>query len=115
MECISTARFANVSIMNNAHFGNGGRIRGARHHQRYLSAAERGNVDGVKTDADPGYHQHVLGSFQLQFTEAGAAEGDTMNRRMLLELGLEIRLRDHVGELDEFDILACVEQHAALL
>ena len=96
-------------------FGDRGRIRSARHHQRHLAAAQRGNVDGIKADADPGHHLHVLGSFELRFAEPGAAEGDAMDRRMLLQLGLEIRGGDHVGEFDEFDVVPRVEQRPSLL
>ena len=96
-------------------FGNGGRIGGARHHQRDLAAAERRNVDGVEPDADPGHDQHVLGGFELGLAEAGAAEGDAMDRRMLLQLGVEIRLRDHVGKFDEFDVVSRVKQRSSLL
>ena len=96
-------------------FGDRGRVRGARHHQRHLAAAQRRNIDGVKADADPGHDQHVLGGFKLRFAEPGTAEGDAMDRGVLLQLGLEIPGRDHVGEFDEFDIVPRIEQRAALL
>ena len=96
-------------------FGNGRRIGGARHHQRDLAAAQRGNVDGVEPDADPGHHQHVFRGFELGLAEAGAAEGDAVDRRMLLQLGFEILLRNHVGKFDEFDVVSRVKQRSSRL
>ena len=91
------------------------RIGGARHHQRHLAAAQRGDIDGVVADADPGHHLHVPGSFELRLAKPGGAERHAMNRRVLLQHGLEIPGRNHVGEFDEFDVVPRVEQGAALL
>ena len=96
-------------------FGDGGGVRSARHHQRDLAAAQRRNVDGVEPDADPGHDQHVLGGLELGLAEPGTAERDTMDRRVLLQLGLEILCGDHVGKFDEFDVVPRVEQCASLL
>ena len=96
-------------------FGDRGRIGGACDHQRDLATAEGGDVDGVEPDPDPGHDEHVLREFELGFAEAGAAEGDAMHRRMLLQLGVEIRLRDHVGKFDEIDVVPRVEQRSSLL
>jgi hypothetical protein len=96
-------------------FGHGRRVGGARHHQWDLAAAERGDVDGVEPDADPGHHLHVLRSLELGLAEAGAAEGDAVHRRMLLQLGLEILLRNHVGKFDEFDVVSRMKQRSSRL
>ena len=87
-------------------FGDRRGIGGARDHQRDLAAAQRGDVDGVETDADPGHHLHVPGSLELRFAEAGGAERHAMDRRMLPELGLEIPGGNHVGEFDEVEVVA---------
>ena len=96
-------------------FGDRGRIGRACDHQRDLAAAERRDVDGVEADADPGHDEHVLRGLELGIAEAGAAERDAMHRRMLLQLGVEIRLRDHVGKFDEIDVVPRVEQRSSLL
>ena len=54
-----------------------------------------------------------LEDFKLGFAEAGAAEGDAMHRRMLLQPGVEIRLRDHVGKFDEIDVVPRVKQRSS--
>ena len=38
-----------------------------------------------------------------------------MDRRMLLQLGFEILLRNHVGKFDEFDIVSRVKQCSSRL
>ena len=94
-------------------FGNRRRIRGARDHQRDLAAAQRGNVDGVETDADPGHHLHVAGRLQLRFAEPGGAERHAMDRRVLPELGLEIACGNHVREFDEVEVVPCLQQSSS--
>ena len=96
-------------------FGDRGRIGGARDHQRDLAAAEGRDVDRVEPDPDPGHDEHVPGGLELGFAEAGAAERHAMDRRMLLQLGVEIRLRNHVGKFDEFDVVPRVQQRSSLL
>ena len=96
-------------------FGDRGRIGGARHHQRDLAAAERRDVDGVEPDADPGHHQHVLGGFELGLAEAGAAEGDAMDRRMLLQLGLEIPCEIMLGNSTSSMSSRASKQRSSLL
>ena len=81
------------------------RVGGARDHQRHLAAAERRHVDGVVADADPRHHLHVPGGFELRLAEAGGAERHAMDRRMLLQHGLEIPGGDQVGKFDEFDVV----------
>src|SRR5882757_5685249 len=81
----------------------------------HLAAAQRQNIDGVETDADPGHHLHVLGSLELRLAKARAAERHAMDRGMLSEHDLEILGGYHVWKFNEFDVIPRIEQRASLL
>ena len=114
-ECISVARLASVSIMNSAHSATEGELAVPA----TISGTLRRLRAGTSTASNPTpilvTTSMSLGGLELGLAKAGAAEGDAMHRRMLLQLGVEIRLRDHVGKFDEIDVVARVKQRSSLL
>ena len=114
-ECISVARLASVSIMNRACSATEGELAVPA----TISGTLRRLSAGTSTASNPTPIRVTtsmsLEDFELGLAEAGAAEGDAVDRRMLLQLGFEILLRNHVGKFDEFDVVSRVEQRSSLL
>ncbi|MGY4409099.1 hypothetical protein ACVWW4_000835 [Bradyrhizobium sp. LB7.1] len=101
--------------MNNACSATRGRVRAARDHQRHLAAGEGGDVDGIVANADPRHHFHILRRFEFGLAEGGGTKRHAMDRRMVLQQGLEVLGGDQVRKLDEFDVISLGEEGARTL
>ena len=113
IECISVARLASVSIMNSACSATDGEFAVPATISGTLRLLSAGTSTASKPTPIRVTTLHVAGSLELGLAEAGAAERHAVDRRVLAKLGLEIPGRNHVGELDHFDVVAFAEKHPA--